>query len=97
MHAQPRFFLPVTISCIEREGELMVMPLFIFITAGSTNLGFEGDWAVLGIVNTQNKRVVLSKSLFSMYRRGMKEDAGGGCKEITKQSSTHKAAEQLSL
>lgn len=74
----------------------MVMPFFIFITAGPTNLGFEGDWAVLGIINTQNKKVVLSESLSSTCWRGMTEDAGGGCKETTK-SSTHKAAEQLSL
>lgn len=72
----------------------MVMPLFIFITAGPTNLGFEGDWAVLGIINTQNKKVVLSESLSSLYWRGMTEDSGGGCKETTKQSSTYEAAEQ---
>lgn len=76
----------------------MVMPLFIFIAAGHTNLGFERDWVVLGIINTQNKKVVLSESLSSMYWRGMTEDAGGRCKETTKKFySTHKAAEQLSL
>lgn len=62
----------------------MVMPLFIFITAGPTNLGFEGDWAVLGIINIHNKKIAPSVSQSSMCWREMTEDAGGGCKETTK-------------
>lgn len=40
MHVWPKFFLPITISSIEREGELTVKPLFIFITAAPASFTF---------------------------------------------------------
>lgn len=55
-NACPAQVLPACHNFLYRKRRWINGDAFIyFFTAGSTNLGFEGDWAVLGIVNTQNK------------------------------------------